>query len=342
MEASSASKPHNKRLESILIEVKLRAEGASSDDELITAIKRLEQFPEPVAYDNQRLNMFASIFAALFILIGAALYFIQVPEEYLFVPLGGLVLVLVIYGSFWHQRRASFDKLSDRIHFRSTLFDYNLQEIRVHAPDKAKELAGRFTSFRKGNHQRLIEQWLEGKHEGEENSFNYNYYHFHYVDRRRVTTTDSKGNVRTKTVYDHHHRYGFIVPFRYARNIDIAEKYLKLFQTGYKTSSISFNKKFSVNFDSEMEVVKFLKPAVLQAIEAAGDALSEIVLEFNDSGDLCFSFGNSDTIRINREFSLKQPKEFAAEIEGKASQPRLTAALAFIEKLMKYSDDNFS
>ncbi len=97
-----------------------------------------------------------------------------------------------------------------------------------------------------------------------------------------------------------------------------------------------------MNFDNEMEVVKFLKPAVLQAIEATGDALSEIVLEFNDSGDLCFSFGNNDTIRINREFSLKQPKEFAAEIEGKANQPRLTAALAFIEKLMKYSDDNFS
>ena len=269
----------------------------------------------------------------------------QTKGPYLFLAAGALLLTGIIYAAVRFVRKSSLDGLSDRIHYKTSLFDYGLTPVAVNAKGKARELGGRFKAFLIGNHSREIRSLLKGSYEGKEHQFNYEHYHFHYVNQREetYTTTDSKGNVRvrTRTVYDHFDRYGFIVPFGFTQALRISEWQLAFFSPKWKSSSVSFNKNFNVEAASEMDAAKFLTPKILVEIEAAGQALTGMDLEFNQAGDLCFSFDNRNTIAANRKGGLENPAVFAEQIAGHSTQANLESALHFIHTLMKYSDNNF-
>ena len=336
---------HNKRLKAALAEIESRLDRSKNDDDLVDAINLLNGFPVPVTYDNSRLNMITGGVCALSALVAAAGYFSAGDPVYMVLAAAAAGIAAITYGAVRYSRKNSLTGLSDKIHYRTSLFDYGLKPVPFNGKNKARELGGRFKAFQMGNYSREIRELLRGKYEGAEHSFAYDHYHFHYVDQRTetYTTTDSKGNVRvrTRTVYDHFDRYGFIVGFKYARAMRISEGGLGFFQKGWKSSSVSFNKNFNVAADSEMEVAKFLTPKVIVEIESAGEALRGMDLEFNNKGALCFSFDDSNMIAANREGGLQNPAAFAEKVAGHSTQANLDAALNFIHTLMKYSDNNF-
>jgi hypothetical protein len=336
---------HNSKIKQALSLIERRALDANSDKDLVSAIELLAGFPEPVCFDNSRLNLICGGIGLITAVGALATYLTDSPQEVYFITGIIAVIVTAAYVGIRLNRRSNFSRLSDNIHYKSTLNDYGLSEISVSPKAKARELGARFKSFNMGNHLREIRRLLSGTFNGKEHSFQYQHFHFHYVIKRRetYTTTDSKGRtrIRTRTVYDRYNRYGFIVPFSFARNIHVSESALQLFSSGWKSSSVSFNKRFSVQAQNEMDAAKFLKPKVLIEIEAAGKALGDLSLEFTGAEELCFSFTNNNTIAPNRRNGLENPKAFAEEIKGHNEQPALDAALNFIHTLMKYSDSNF-
>ena len=336
---------HNKRLKESLALIEQRVDRAKSDDDLVNAINLLKPFPTPVTYDNSRLNLITGAICAASALTATILHFQITDPVYFALPFVAALIALVVYGTLRFRRKSSLTGLSDKIHYRTSLFDYGLKPVPFSGKSKARDLGGQFKAFQLGNYSREIRELLRGEYKGAEHSFSYDHYHFHYVNRRTetYTTTDSKGNVRvrTRTVYDHFDRYGFIVDFNYARSMRISEGGLGFFQKGWKSSSVSFNKHFNVAADSEMDVAKFLTPKVLVEIESAGQALRGMDLEFNNSGALCFSFDDSNMIAANRMGGLENPAAFAEQVAGHSTQANLDAALDFIHTLMKYSDNNF-
>ena len=336
---------HNKELKQALADVASRTDSAQNDADLVAAINFLTPFPTPITYDNRRLNIGTAATATSSALAGAAMFYFGLPPVYSAIAAGIAVIALVVYAVMRTSRKSSLNSLSDRIHYQTCLNDYGLKHINVSPKGHARTLGTQFKAFLYGNHSREIETLLRGEYDGAEHSFRYDHYHFHYVNQRieTYTTTDSKGNVRTHTrvVYDHFHRYGFIVDFKYASALRIAEGGLGFFQSGWKTSSISFNENFNVQADSEMEAAKFLTPKIMVEIEDAGRNLGGMELEFSNSGGLCFSFSDSNTLAARRKNGLANPADFAAEIAGHSSQPKLDNALNFIQTLMKYSDNNF-
>ena len=337
---------HNKRLAQTLSQIESHVEHAKNDGDLVDAIKLLNAFPVPIEYNNSRLNMFTFAVCAVAAAAALILYLLAVERIYLALPVGAAAVALVVYGVMRYRRKNSLTGLSDRIHYRTSLFDYGLTPVNFNPKGKARELGRRFKAFQLGNYSREIRTLLHGNYRGAEHAFDYDHYHFYYVNQRTetYTSTDSKGNVRvrTRTVYDHFDRYGFIVNFKFARAIRVSEGRLGFFQSGWKSISVSFNKHFNVRADSEMEAAKFLTPKVLVEIESAGRALRGMDLEFNNAGELCFSFDDSNMIAANRTGGLENPAAFAKQVAGHSTQANLDAALDFIHTLMKYSDNNFA
>lgn len=345
-ESAVTAGSHNARLKSTLALIEQRVAHAKNDDQLVAAIKLLTPFSTPICYDNNRLNMVTGGICTAAAATALAAYLMAL-DQVLFVAAAIAALVaLVVYAVIRIKRKTSLSGLSDKIHYQTSLFDYGLTPVSISGKSKARELGGRFQAFRHGNYSRDIRTLLRGSYKGAEHSFTYDHYHFHYVNQRTetYTTTDSKGNVRvrTRTVYDHFNRYGFILPFKFTKNLRISEGRLGFFKPKWKSISISFNKNFNVETASEMDAAKFLTPKMLVEIEAAGKALSGLDLEFNAAGDLCFSFDDSNTIAANRTGGLEQPAAFAEQISGHSTQANLDAALTFIHTLMKYSDNNFA
>ncbi|MFC3052494.1 hypothetical protein [Kordiimonas pumila] len=336
---------HNKRLKAALTALEQQAAAARSDIELTCAIAALEAFPTPVAYDNSLARTIATCVSAALVVTAAILQGLAYPPEYAIAAICGALLPWAVYWILVSGRKNSLESLSRTIAYKSSLFDYGLKEQRLHPTGKARELGGEFPLFRQGNHSREVRLMLSGTQEGTDHSFAYDYFHFHYVNKRTetYTTTDSKGRtrVRTRTVYDHFDRYGFITDFPYAKDIHIAEGGLGFFTSGYKTSSVSFNKRFGVEATSDMVAAKFLTPKIIQEIEAAGEALLEMDLYFGKHGKLCFSYGNNSTFATIPAAQLTDPKAFKEVISGHNSQHGLDSALTFLHTLMKYSDNNF-
>ncbi|WP_247119225.1 hypothetical protein [Kordiimonas marina] len=338
------SRDHNIRLKQALALLDKAANRAQSDDDLVKSVKRLEAFGSPLQFDRRFVDGLALL--AAIPLAGAAAWFAYTRNQDYLIGAGAVLVILLIV---WLVGRSSgmrkLSALSDQLHYKSSLFDYGLTAESFDPKSEAQALGARFNAFRHGNYSREMRSILHGRYEGEEHSFEYRLYHFHYVDKRTetYTTTDSKGRVqvRTRTVYDHHDRYGFLVPFGYAHGITISETMLGFISSTWKTASTSFNRKFSVRARSDIEAAKFLVPKVILEIEKVGDALTSMDLEINDAGDLCLSFGDANMIMINRTHGLETPGAFAEELAACADQPNLTSALQFLHTLMKYSDNNF-
>jgi hypothetical protein len=254
---------------------------------------------------------------------------------------GGAVLTSLVFAILIYVRRDKINSLSDALYKRDVYLDNAWQTKEYHGKRLAAELGQQFSEFRRGNHLREISWLVKGHFQGPEHQFEYHAYNFHYVDRRQVTTTDSKGRTRTRTVYDHHYRYGLYLPFEFVHDIAIYSSWFgSLFSASYKPASVEFNRKFKVKAQNELVAAKFLKPAVVIEIEDMGKELSELNLEFSSSGHLCVSYAQN-ICSWKRQYGLDNPEQFLREIEGDQTLTRLHNTLNRIHTLMRHSDSNF-
>ncbi|WP_158970581.1 hypothetical protein [Paraglaciecola sp. L3A3] len=330
----------NQQLQLFLKSLENKIAMARNRVELNAILQKVESFGRPLKYDNS--GYWYSLFAALFIAGISFFYLNYNPQTPVVMWLMGLsgITVLVFAGLIF-MRRNKISSLSDALYQRDVYLDNNWQDAPFHGKRLAAELAQRFNEFKRGNHLREIQWLVKGHYQGQEHQFDYHAYTFHYVDRRRVSSTDSKGRHRTRTVYDHHYRYGLYLPFNFVRSITISSSWFgSFFGSTYKPASTEFNRHFKVNAQSEMAAAKFLKPAVVVEIEDMGKELKGLNLEFSSDGQLCMSF-TPNICKWQRQHGLDEPAEFLDEIKQNQKIPLLQQTLERIHTLMRHSDNNF-
>lgn len=334
---------HNRRLEALLTQVSQDVEAAESQDGLVKAIEQVKAFNGPLAFNHTRQKVIAIVALLVALLTGGYQYYVyrhlSAPVVILMVILGLCAAGLFFY--IW-RKSSRIRALAERLYQRDLLFDNDMRELGDELPTLEKQLFSNFYEFNRGNHSRELSAGYEGRYQGKTHALSYHFYHFHYVDKRTESYTDSKGNRRTRTVYDHYHRYGIVLPFRFVSRLAIVGKSVSgLRGSDYQPSSNRFNKLFKVIADTEMTAARFLKPTVVLACEEAANNFSELNLEFNGQAQLCMSFANSAVISGRQQHDFASPDAFIDEVKGHNSLPELQRALDFIHTLMVYSDSNF-
>ncbi|WP_347253812.1 hypothetical protein [Leminorella grimontii] len=334
---------HNRRLAELLAQVSQAVEAAESQDGLVAAIERVRAFDGPLAFNHTRPKLVACLALLAAALVGGYQYYayrhLSAPVVILMVIFGLCAVGLFIY--MW-RKSSRIRALAERLYQRDLLFDNDMRELGDELPQLEKQLFSNFYEFNRGNYSRELSAGYEGRYQGATHAISYHFYHFHYVDKRTEVSTDSKGRVRTRTVYDHYDRYGIMLPFRYVSHLAIIGKSVSgLKGSDYKPSSNRFNKLFKVIADTEMTAARFLKPTVVLACEEAANGFSALNLEFNAQAQLCMSFDNRSVISGQQQHDFASPDAFIEEVRGHNALPELQRALDFIHTLMVYSDSNF-
>ncbi|WP_052749006.1 hypothetical protein [Arsukibacterium ikkense] len=332
---------HNKSLSASLALVKRRSEQLSDKAELLQLLDKLAALPQPLAYRHLPLWLSSAGLVAG-ALACMALYHYLVELSWLpaigWGLLGLSLLPLIVIG--W--RHAGFKKLGRELYWHNALLDNQLQVLPSSRWPDSRSWQSRFTEFDRGNHKREFKQIIAGHYAGTEHQFDYHYWHFHYVDRRTVTSTNSKGHVSTRTQYTHYDRYGLMLPFSYVQSLFICSFTPNGFSgEKYQSDSGRFNKIFKVRAREQMQAARFLKPAVVVALEDLAGQLRQLNLEYSADGMLCLSFADADLLSALPPCGLEQLSLFRQSIEQATTLPKLQQTLACLHQLMRHSDSNF-
>tara|TARA_R110002096_G_scaffold332392_2_gene526418 strand:+ start:527 stop:1597 length:1071 start_codon:yes stop_codon:yes gene_type:complete len=324
---------HNARLERLLDNIEGLVAVAQSDTDLVNAISLLDPLPKPVRFkaNTHKKNI---LFGAYFFLFCGAVNILLTQTIDFSLFLFGTAGLFYIGSSMMHAEETDqLIHLSEQIHQRSRLFDYGLEPVKHSELPDFKGFYRQFHTFEHGSYISKVHHLLSGHYQGTDHSFTYRYFHITYTKAGR--SKDAETHVRP------HGRCGFIVPFSLVKNLRISDHALKFFKPTWNSGSNQFNIRFAVEASDDLATAKFLKPALLREIEAAGAVLSYIDLEFNAAGDLCFSFDDTTTLNGMRRTGLHDPAAFKEEILAHNNMSNMDAALEFLHRLMKYSDNNF-
>lgn len=335
--------PHDQKLTALLQQISHKVEAAQSKDDLIATIAQVKDFGGPLKFKHSRHKLLALIAGLIAAVTGLFADEIYAQWHHSTTPFT-IFFALCTAGLLFYMWRksASVHSLAKRLYLRALLFDNHLRELTSEISILESRLFADYAEFRRGNYSRKITEGYEGHYQGDTHAFDYAFYHFHYVDQRTETETDSKGNTKTRTVYDHYDRYGIALDFRLVRQLAITGKAISGFKgERYKPSSNRFNRLFKVAAGDEMAAARFLQPAVVLACEEAATHFKVLNLEFNGDGGLCMSFDNNKVVYGEPQYDFNAPDGFMREVGTVNVLPELRAALEFIHTLMVFSDNNF-
>lgn len=336
-------KSNNQKVNALLAAVRTQVANAQTETDLIKAIEDVKAFGAPIKFNHLINYIIAAVLGCLSVLGFLYLYQNGKHANNL-VTFATALLVMFSIGTLTliYSKNKKIRTLEDYIFNRDLQLDNRLTPVAVSAEQHARELGFRFHEFNRGNYSREIRALYQASYQGKEYSFDYHFYHFHYVDKRTTMHTNSKGQWRTKTVYDHYDRYGLYLPFHFISNLALISKSISgVSGYNYKPASIQFNKIYKVIAESEIAAAKFLKPTVVLACEQIAQSFREVNFEFNEETELCMSFRDDDVLTLERKHGFDRPDEFIQEIKGVQILPKLQIALEHIHTLMTYSDNNF-
>ena len=336
----------NRSLANLLQRIGQQLAVATRQQDLLDILDEIGRFGRPLTFNYSRYIL-VTIISVIIAVIGFAMQksgLITLPLPpwiHAILPLLSIAIWLIQFV----YRRQQINRLQDQLFYKNVLLDNHLQPESVDGKRQVAELGIRFADFQRGNHLRELTEWIKGQYNGNEHSFTYHYYVFHYVNKRTVTyvTSDGKGRtrVRTRTVYDHFHRYGITLPFHYVSRLRVAGFDLSALPHGYRPASNRFNEIFKVSAHDQLAAAKFCSPKVVESLLNLSNRLNKVNLEFDASGQLCLSFADSDLLQLQRRYGFDQPALFADEIRQISKLDKLQSTLVFIEQLMKYTDNNF-
>ncbi|MBY7854304.1 hypothetical protein KW429_11410 [Vibrio fluvialis] len=344
---------HNKHITEVINGIKNAVKNASNQNELRQAILPAVELGDEFTYRHQRYWVAISALALVTFLVAATRWLPRMsdhhlrwdPKYYYTSPaslLGfaalviSLVLVIVIV-----KRRNAKKNLSKEIARMDALYDYGFDGRRLDC-EYLYAVQRSFREFKRGNYSRRFLLEYATLPDANEEA---HYYKFEYVDKetRQVTSTDSDGRTttRTETTYHYFYRYGLVLNFGLYKNITVASDYRPSTKRMYSPASIAFNKIYDLGAENELQLSRFLKPAVVEAFIEIDKHFSSLNMEINEDGLMCISFDNDDVINPITKFSLDQPAEFFEELKHSAQLPKLTKIMDFYQTLKKYSDNNF-
>lgn len=336
----------NKEVKQLIERLALDIQYAQSSEQIVAAVGKVKSYGKPLVYDHSRHYVVASLSAVLGIIVVASSHYKlplmptwsnQGANWSLIIGIACMVLSIALISTVFRAKKR-IANVAALAYQKDAMLDNDLQEK---APFNSEEMRIRFSELNRGNHSRAFIKVIGGKFQGEEHQFQFDYYHFQYVNKRTVTRMHGK-RMRTKTVYDKYDRFGLLIPFYYAKNMQIFSlqpdwQYAQKLSSG----SIAFDKAFKIRADDELAASKFLKPAVIVAILDMSAFLSKMNIEIDATGLMCLSFNDSNMIAGNQRFDLSDPGAFYEELAGQTKLRRLDRTLRFVHQLLKHSDSNF-
>ncbi len=248
------------------------------------------------------------------------------------------IVVSVIYGMGIFRKITYTKKISDSIVLKKVALENNLV---FDISDKKKLLKNfelMFFIFRQGNHFSELIKYIKGNYK---DKLAYHYFNFHYIDEHTSTSRDVNGNNSSNTTYYHYDLYGIIIPFNTKHFIKIfnykmilkLQKFIK-----WKTSSISFNKKFKIYTDCEQAIAIFLQPKVIEIIEKLYETFPELDIELSPCGFLALSTPDNELLNCSRQYGIDQLDLFENEIKNNLDQTKLYKVLEFMNFLKQYHE----
>ncbi len=342
-------KTFNKRLEALVDDSAIRIHGIRTKEEVLALVRAFRKFERKgrVGFDHGYLYGMSFLLLGFSLLLWLASWAWPGANEKL--TTFELVVLLLLNAAvvsaplfLASDKSGRLTDLSNQLARKWLWLDRALQE-KTHI---ASALWARwflsFGEFSQGDEKPDLTACVGGFHHGPEHQFEYIYYTFEFtvvrgVDKNHPAASDLDA-AAIRTVEK---RYGIVCDFPYARGIAIVGGGGEFkYPARWKTSSRSFNAKFAVHAESEQAAARFLKPAVVLAIEAAASAFPKMNVEINREGKLCLSF-DKDLLQIARNSSLVHPGSFEFRLRNEKQAPGLTQALELIHTLLKYSDNNF-
>lgn len=308
---------------------------------LLDVLDRLAQLPQPIRYHYRQRGYWCSGGLLLSLLL-AILSHQLLATTALYYVAGIIAVISLVPLLLALAHNHALNKFTQKLYWKNALLDNQLTLLHQASWPDTKSWQQQFAEFNRGNHKREFKQLIAGYYTGTEHSFNYHYWHFHYVNKRTEVSTNGKGQVRTRTVYDHYDRYGLVLPFAYCRNLFITSFSISgISGERYRSDSGRFNRIFQVRASEQMQAARFLKPAIIIALEEQATALKQLNLAFSDSGMLCISFADKDLLEVKPPCGLDQLSRFRQSIEQPTTLPKLSQLLHTIHHLLRHSDTNF-
>lgn len=309
--------------------------------ELLRLLDKLALLPQPIRYHYKQRWYLCSVGLLLSILVAVLTYQLQADTLLYYIAAAMALISLIPMLIAWHHIH-QLNQFTKQLYWQNALLDNQLTLLKKADWPPTASWLQQFAEFKRGNYKREFKQLIQGKYAGSEHSFAYHYWHFHYVNRRTETSTNSKGQVTTRVVYDHFDRYGLILPFAYCRNLFITAFAAEGIRgERYTSDSGRFNKLFQVRAADTMQAARFLKPAIIIALEEQAAALKQLNLAFNEQGELCISFADKDVLDSKPAYGLDQLTLFRQSIEQPTALPKLQQLLNTVHQLLRHSDSNF-
>ncbi|KRS21947.1 hypothetical protein AAY72_06000 [Alishewanella sp. WH16-1] len=332
----------NRQLAQAISRLQKQLNQVADKTALMAVLEQLALLPQPIRYSFKQRAYLCSAGLLLSLLMAVLTYQLQSSVVlYYAAAILALCSVVPLLAALYHLQQLK--RFTEHLYWKNALLDNNLSELaNTDWPNVTRSWQQQFAEFRRGNHQREFRQLIRGHFSGAEHQFSYHYWHFHYVNKRTQVTTNSKGQVQTRTVYDHFDRYGLIIPFAYCRDLFVTS-FAADGITGerYTSDSGRFNKIFQVRAAEPMQAARFLKPAVIVALEQQARQLKQLNLAFSHDGQLCISFADNDMLQSKAPCGLDQLAQFRQSIEQPTALPKLSQLLATVHQLLRHSDSNF-
>ncbi|RVD74793.1 hypothetical protein [Pseudomonas koreensis] len=351
----------NARLNELLTVSEANIDRAESNADLLNVIHEFALYNGPLKFNFTRAWWFfgtgllliagtvALYWFANTYTVAAFFYQLQIDPVMFGMAVGLLGIVIAVWSLVWMKSKSDrLPSLSSKIARLSSYFHNGLTGLGEDERVTLNKLDAQFGDYTRGNYSRELVTSIRGVFTGTLRSLPYTYHQLHYVNKRKVhtTVTDKDGKTRTETrvVYDHYDRYSLVIAFPWVTGISVRSDDQTQNDYSYPmdTASPDFNKAFCLTGSSEMLCAKFIKPSTVLHLLKLFNILHLPNLEFSDNGKLCLSFANSDLLTFGTQYSLSSPNEFYAEIDAGVDLPRLMSVLQWSHALSELHDDNFT
>lgn len=338
----------NKEITLILNEVESDVEKANSQSDLIEAIDKVSRFLKSGKDLKYELGGYI---LGVIALLGVSVVFgyKYFNDEKLFNQLGWygytilciLLLITIILGGVASTYSNRSDSLSDMIFNKDILFDNQLVYVKIRN-DQYETFKNQFGDFKRGDEGQEITQLIKSIVVIDDKSYDYYHYTFEYVEVTRVPVPVGKTITmqRKKTTY---YRYGIILDFPWAKGLIIKDSSGGdcPYEHTVTSSSETFNVIYDVAADSVQDAARFLKPAVILALNGAAEYFDELSIEINSESKMCISFEDSDLLSFSRKYSINEPEKFIEEVSLKNRPIKLQKAFELVGILKQHNDRNF-
>jgi hypothetical protein len=322
--------------------------GVKSRKELLDLIKPAADFDKPLKFEAKE-----------YLIVGGVLIVIGVIANMLFsmvfgYPLAGhgnpsmntlgfflpsiplVIGLLPIIAIFAFNEGVSH--IEDRIICKMASLDYGMAE---NVDPNIKLWKNSFKEFARGEVSSGIEWEYRAKYRRDKNHYKYRVYKFRWTDKETKMVPTSKG-ISMETVEVDHYRFGIRLERGFAESILICSSAPnEVYPEVYKPSSVVFKEMFSSTGLREIDVAKFLKPAVVVMLEDLKKEIPGFNIEFSSNKEMLISFDQDILSVENIRLDFDNPKAFYERLERKIKFPVLDRAIEVASEIYRLTDNNF-